>query len=44
MDGQGNLSTAMRADKSQSTIFDVLMKRKTIKEAIQTNSQGDIKW
>jgi chromosome partitioning protein len=42
MDGQGNLSTAMEADKSQITIFDVLMKRKTLKEAIQTTAQGDI--
>jgi chromosome partitioning protein len=42
MDGQGNLSTAMEADKSQPTIFDVLMKRNSLKEAIQTTQQGDI--
>jgi hypothetical protein len=27
-DGQENLSTAMEADKSQTTILDALMKRK----------------
>jgi chromosome partitioning protein len=42
MDGQGNLSNTLKADKAKPTIFDVLTRQENIKRALQDTEQGDI--
>jgi len=42
MDGQGNLSNTLKADKAKPIILDVLTRQENIKRALQHTPQGDI--
>jgi chromosome partitioning protein len=42
MDGQGNLSNTLKADKAKPTIFDILTRRENIRNVLQHTPQSDI--